>query len=99
MSSEDIITLQKSLFSHNVSCDSDFFSVPKEWRPFKQWKCLEVISLNNGDSFFYSIFLHLKSLKEQLVFHDLNYILKHKQDTLFLFSIQKNKSIFDIIFL
>ena len=40
--------------------------------------------------------LHLESLKEQLVFHNLRHILKHKQDMFFFFimqNIESNRSI------
>ena len=42
-----------------------------------------VIPLNNADSFLLqdnAIFLRLESLKEELVFHDLSYVLKQKED-------------------
>ena len=63
---------------------------------------MEVIPLINADSFLVqdnAIFLHLKSLKEYLVFHDINYVLKHKQNIFFLFSIQNIKSNCYVIFL
>ena len=46
------------------------------------------IPLNNADSFLLQdnvIFLRLESLKEELVFHDLSYVLKQKEDIFFLF--------------
>ena len=48
----------------------------------------DIISLNNTDNFFtarYAIFLHLESLKEYLIFHDLNYVLKNDEEIIFLF--------------
>ena len=36
VSSEGIMTLQKSLFSHTFVRDSSFITVAKEWRQFKQ---------------------------------------------------------------
>ena len=33
---EGITTLQKSLFSHFLLCDTSLFFVLKEWRQFKQ---------------------------------------------------------------
>ena len=54
MSSERIITLQKSLFLYTFLCDLIFFSVAKEWTQFRQkspW-CVEAIPFNNADSFF-----------------------------------------------
>ena len=45
--------------------------------------CLDVVSLNNTvivvlqDN---AIFLHLESLEEKRSFHNLNYLLKRKQD-------------------
>ena len=44
--------------------------------------------LNSADNFLLEnnvILLYLESLKEKLVFHDLSYVLKHKQDIFFLF--------------
>ena len=44
---------------------------------------LAVILLNKGDNFLLQynlIFFKLKSLKEQLVFHALSYVLKRRQD-------------------
>ena len=38
VTSVDMITLQKYLFSHFFLCDSDLFFVLKEWRQFKQQK-------------------------------------------------------------
>ena len=45
------------------------------------------------------ILLHLESLKEELVFDDLSYVLKHMQDIFFLFSIENIKSNCSIVFL
>ena len=43
------------------------------------------------------VLLHLEALKEELVFHDLSYVLKHEQDIFFLFSIQNIKTNYYII--
>ena len=43
------------------------------------------------------VLLHLEALKEELVFHDLSYVLKHEQDIFFLFSIQNIKTSYYII--
>ena len=91
MSSEGIITLQKYLFSYTSLCHSSLLFLLKKWRQFKH---------KNHDYFFMLlllimlitfllqdnvIFLHLKSLKEELVFNNLSYVLKHKKDIFFLF--------------
>ena len=47
-----------------------------------------VIPLNNADSFLLqdnAIFLRLESLKKELVFHDLSYGLKQREDIFFVF--------------
>ena len=55
----------------------------------RQWKspwCLDFISIDNADSFLMEdnvIVFHLGSLNEQLVFYDLSYVLKHKQNMSF----------------
>ena len=52
VSSEGIMMLQKSLFSHTFLCKWTFSFVAKEWRQaIKLPWCLEVILLNNADSF------------------------------------------------
>ena len=61
----------------------------KAIQTIKTSSCLEVFPLNNANSFLLQdnaiVCLRLKSCKEKLVFHDLSYVLKHKQDTFFLF--------------
>ena len=72
VSSKGIIMLKKSLLTHTFWCDWSLFSVAKEWKQFRQQKspqCLEVILLNNANSFWLqdnAIFfsLHSKSWKE-----------------------------------
>ena len=52
VSLEGIMMLQKSLFSHTFLCNWTFSFVVKEWRQaIKLPWCLEVILLNNADSF------------------------------------------------
>ena len=95
MSLQGIIILQKFLFSHTFLCTSSFFLSRKNEGNSDNKKspwCLEVISLNDADSFLLednTIFLHLELLKEQLVFHNLSYALKHKQDIFFSFLVYK----------
>ena len=46
--------LQKSLFSNTCLCNSSFFSIAKKWLQFRQPKsswCLEVLPLNNAESY------------------------------------------------
>ena len=38
VSSQGIIILRKSLFSHNLLCNWKLFLVAKEWKQFRQWK-------------------------------------------------------------
>ena len=62
---------------------------------------MDVISLNNADAFLLKdnvIFLPLKSLKEYLVSYDFSYVLKHKQDIFFFFSIQILRAIYELLF-
>ena len=88
MSWEDITTLQKSLFEHKFLLHSRLLFVAKKWRLFRQQNSprkLDVIPLNNVDSFFLqdNATLRLESLQKQLYFHDLNYVFKHWQDIFF----------------
>ena len=63
---------------------------------------MDVIPLNNVDSFFkfqdHTIFLRLESLTKKLVFHNLSYILKHRQDTYFLYLAYKALRAVDTFF-
>ena len=96
-----IITLQKSLFSHTFSCHLSLFFVLKEWSNLDNknhrnvWTLFLLIMLmvfllqDNA-----IVFLYLKSLKNELVFNDLNYVLKHKQD---IFSFLAYKTLWVIV--
>ena len=52
--------------------------------------CFDAIPFTNADILLEHkvILIHLESLKKELVFHDLSYALKHKQDSLVSFNTQ-----------
>ena len=77
MSSEGIVTLQKSLFSHTLLCAASLFFFLKEWRQSNSPKYLfllimVIVFLGQDNAV---VFLHLKSLKGWRVFLDLSYEL------------------------
>ena len=86
------MTFQKSLFSHTFLCHSSFFLLQRNKGKSdnknhhdvqKLFLLIELILFLLQDNAV--VFLRLKSFKEQLVFHDLIYVLKHKHYIFFSF--------------
>ena len=95
MSSEGITILQKSLFLYTFLWDSRFFLLQKNEGNSDKWN-----HCNKADIFFTArkCLLLLEWLRELFVLQDLSYVLKHKQDIVFFFSMQNIKSYNYIVF-